>query len=376
MGLHPVAIIGAGPVGLFAASECCARGLSVLLLDILSYVGGQCTALYKDKPLSGVPGLSGLSAQGLVDALCRQLLPYAPTIRLETSVTGIKRRHISSEQCDSDLSKDMTSNHFFTIDCVSNSVEGSSSQAVTQQIHAQRIIISTGGGRLTPNKLVAENVDEFTPAHVHYCVTNPSEFAGKRVVIAGGGNAAVDWALELIPIAKSVTLVHRRSSFRAHSEGPLKEQAARGRVVVLRNAQIQKLIGEGGVLKALQVSILGGAPVQVATSDTTNLNGEHAGNDISDATKQPSFSELPRVEVVEADELIVLFGLAAPTCNDWGVAVKDQKILVNPITCETSVPGIYAVGDAIWRESGIYTILPGFAEALTVAHTIKRELST
>lgn len=372
MGLYPVAIVGGGPIGLFAAAECCARGQAVLLLESLPNVGGQCSALYQDKPLIGVPGMNGDSAQKLVDTLCEQLKQYMPTIKCEIFVNRITRA--STPEGDSQsLSKKLVEGSYFSLDCVSTSPEG---QITPQQFYAQRVIISTGGGELAPNKLVAENVDDYAQNHVHYYVKAPEMFAGKNVVIAGGGNAAIDWALELIPIAKSVTLVHRRSSFRTNSEAPLKKQETLGKIAVYRNSQIVALTGEKGVLQHVQVSILGGASVKSkdAGQELSEKEDELIENTSNTATVQQCFSELPHIESIEADELIVLFGLAPPTCNDWGVATKGNKILVNPTTCETSVPGMYAIGDAIWRENGIYTILPGLAEALTVAHTIKREI--
>ncbi|MDR1208222.1 MAG: NAD(P)/FAD-dependent oxidoreductase [Holosporales bacterium] len=371
MGLYPVAIVGAGPVGLFAAAECCARGQMVLLLESLPNVGGQCSVLYPNKPLSGVPGTNGDSAQELVDALYKQLQQYTPTIKCETLVTRITRESHEGEG-PLGASKGLPVGNYFSIDCVS----GHNGQVTPQQFYAQRVIISTGGGELAPNKLVAENVENYAQDYVHYFIKSSKMFSGKNVVIAGGGNAAVDWALELIPIAKSVTLVHRRSSFRSHSEYPLNEQEALGNLVIYRNAQIVKLTGEDGILQSVHVSILGGATKKQEEIKPDELKRkDELGKKNHSATEQTCFSELPHIESINADELIVLFGLAVPTCNDWGATTKGHRIIVNPTTCETSVPGMYAIGDAIWRESGIYSILPGFAEALTVAHTIKRELS-
>jgi thioredoxin reductase (NADPH) len=205
-----------------------------------------------------------------------------------------------------------------------------------QIFSAQKVVIATGGGRLSPNKLVAEGIENFEATHVHYCVTNPSLFAGKNIIIAGGGNSAVDWAIELSKIAKSVAIVHRRSSFRAHNEAPLMAQEAAGSIAIYRNSQILQLLGTDGVLQQILIR-----------------EGD-----------SPAATRL-------ADDLIVFFGLAASTECSWGVESHNQKILVNATTCETSRPGIYAVGDAIWRTNGIYMILPGCAEALTVAAVLK-----
>jgi thioredoxin reductase (NADPH) len=302
-----VAVIGAGPVGLFAASACAERGLDVLVLDALPQVGGQCSALYPDKTLNGVPGFLGVSAQGFIDVLLRQAR-YSDLVLNATvdSVLGDGPFEIH------------TKDNVFV---------------------AQKIILSTGGGHLSPNKLIAEGIEDFDKTHVHYCVTTPRVFAGKNVVIAGGGNSAVDWAIELAQTAKSVTLVHRRSVFRAHNEIPLMNQEAEGNICIYRDSQIAKFIGESGVLQQVRIKKI--------HSDDSSV--------ISQA----------------ADDVIVFFGLAASTENRWGVDMSNQKILVNTTTYETSRPGIYAVGDAIWRANGIYMILPGVAEALTVATVLK-----
>jgi thioredoxin reductase (NADPH) len=307
-----VAIIGAGPVGLFAAFECGMLKLSALLIDALDAVGGQCTALYPEKPIYDIPAHPAIEAGDLIGNLERQIAPFdVPRLlgRRVESVTG--------------------SAGAFTL---------GTDQGET--IHAKAVVIAAGAGAFGPNRPPLEGLPAYeATGSVQYYVRRKEDFRGRRVVIAGGGDSAVDWALALRGIAASVQVIHRRAKFRAAPEtaAQLDAAAASGEVELVIPYQLHALHGEAGRLTHVEVADLDGRTRQLA-----------------------------------ADVLLPFFGLSmdlGPIAG-WGLELARNHVAVTPATCETSVPGIFAIGDVASYPGKLKLILQGFSEAAMAAHAI------
>lgn len=303
-----VAVVGAGPVGLFAVSVCGDLGLSVILIDALPYVGGQCEALYPSKVIGRVPGFVESTARDVVLALKTQADSYSPRVVLNHFV---KKFAI----LDNGFAIDVE-------DCC---------------VHVDSVILATGCGSFSPQKPDIENLDTFEN-NVHYFVQDPQIFSDKKIVILGGGDSAVDWVLTLLSVAKSITLVHRKNSFRAHNCHKINELEQNGQIVVFRSSYLNKLCGFDDKLSSVEIASESG------------------------------------IITIETDELLIFFGMST-VANDWGVATKNQKMLVNSSTFETNIPGVYAIGDAVFYEGKLYLIASGFSEALTAVHAIKKKVS-
>jgi thioredoxin reductase (NADPH) len=307
-----VAIVGAGPVGLFAAFECGMLKLSSVLIDALAEVGGQCTALYPEKPIYDIPAHPAISAGSLIEHLERQIAPFAP---LRLLGRRVERLHGSVGQ--------------FTV----GTDHGDT-------IHARAVLIAAGAGAFGPNRPPLEGIEAFEAAGcVQYWVRSRDALRGKRVVVAGGGDSAVDWALALRGVAASIAVVHRRAKFRAAPEtaAQLAAAAAAGEVEMVVPCQLAALHGAAGRLEAVAVADLDGVT-----------------------------RELP------ADVLLAFFGLSmdlGPIAG-WGLALERHHIGVDPATCQTSMPGIFAIGDVATYPGKLKLILQGFAEAAVAAHAI------
>ncbi|MDB6001495.1 MAG: ferredoxin--NADP(+) reductase [Rhizobacter sp.] len=320
--MHPslktdVVIIGAGPVGLFGVFQCGMLKMRCHVVDTLDALGGQCTALYPEKPIYDIPGFASVSAGDLVDRLERQAAPFAPVYHLGQTATGLR--------ClpDGDIEVLLSSGRVLV---------------------ARAVIIAAGAGTLGPNRPPLAGIQGYEGSDregrgVIYRVTNLEALRGRRVVVAGGGDSAVDWANALHPVAERVMLVHRRAKFRAApaSVDALMTAAAQGRVELITPCQLHALQGDGRLLSAVTV--------------------------VDDAGQT---RELP------ADTLLALFGIATQLgpIADWGLQLEHQQIVATPPTCQTSMPGVYAVGDVAAYEHKLKLILTGFAEVATAAHAI------
>ncbi len=307
-----VVIIGAGPVGLFSIFECGMHKLSCHVIDALDAVGGQCRALYPEKPIYDIPAHPSILAGTLIDKLEEQAAPFNPTFHLGQQATQIKK----------------TEDGWYL--CTSKGTE----------IHTKAIIIAAGVGAFGPNKPPLENLDHYEKNHVHYFVKRMEDFRDKTLVIAGGGDSAVDWALNLKDIAKKIYMVHRRDKFRAAPESvaQLKAAAAQDSLELVTPYQLKALKGEGGVLKAVEVS---------------NLDGH--------------------TRSLEADHLLAFFGLSMDLgpLSEWGMALQKKHIEVDFQTCETNLKGVFAIGDVATYDNKQKLILTGFAEAAQAAHAIR-----
>lgn len=307
-----VAIIGAGPVGLFAVFECGMLGLSCHVIDVLDMPGGQCAALYPEKPIYDIPGFPVIEAQELIARLGEQAAPFSPLYHLG-----------------------------HRIDRVEILGDGGFRLATEDgyAVEAAAVIIAAGVGAFGPNRPPLDHIEQFEGKSVFYLVQRREDYRGRRVVIAGGGDSAIDWALSLAEIAAHVMLVHRRDKFRAAPESlaRLKRLADQGKVELVTPYQLHSLDGEGGLLRAVIVADLDG-----------------------------------RQRRLEADRLLPFFGLSmnlGPIAQ-WGLALDQHHIAVDPATCATSAPGIFAIGDIATYRAKLKLILTGFAEAAQAARAI------
>jgi thioredoxin reductase (NADPH) len=306
-----VAIIGAGPVGLFAVFECGMLQMRCHVIDALAVPGGQCAALYPEKPIYDIPGYPRIDAAELIDRLSEQAAPFAPVYHLGHPVTGL-----------------VAAENGFLVETAGG-----------LRLQARAVIIAAGAGAFGPNRPPLAGIEAFEGSSVFYLVARREDFRGRRVVIAGGGDSAVDWALSLAEIAGHVMVVHRRPKFRAAPESAarLQQLAESGRIELVFPYQLHALEGEGGVLRAVIVA------------------------DLDGSTRR-----------LEADRLLPFFGLATdlgPVAT-WGLALDHNHIAVDPASCATSRPGIFAIGDVAAYPSKLKLILSGFAEAALAAHAI------
>lgn len=309
-----VAIIGAGPVGLFAVFECGMLEMRCHVIDALGAPGGQCTALYPEKPIYDIPGYPRILAQELVDRLYEQAAPFRPAYRLGQQVTALARGEEGRWRLTTSAGR---------------------------EIEAAAVIIAAGGGAFGPNRPPLAGIEAYEGRSVFYLVERRETFRGKRVVIAGGGDSAVDWALSLAGLAAKVYVVHRRAKFRAAPESArrLQDLAANDpqRVELVIPYQLRAIEGRNGALEAVVVA---------------DLDGE---------TRR-----------LEADALLPFFGLSmdlGPIAG-WGLALDRDLITVDPATAQTSARGIFAIGDVASYPGKLKLILSGFAEAALAAHAI------
>ena len=307
-----VAIVGAGPAGLFAAFECGMLKLRSTLIDALAEVGGQCSALYPEKPIYDIPAHPAIAAGHLISQLEQQIEPFA-TPRL----LGRRVERLEGERGGFTLGTDRG-----------------------DTVRARAVLLAAGAGAFGPNRPPLDGLDAFEQSGgVQYLVRRREDFAGKRVVIAGGGDSAVDWALSLKDIAAKIYVVHRRPKFRAAPEtaAQLEAAAAKGEIEMVIPYQLHGLHGEGGALTGVEVAHLDGS-----------------------------------TKILEADRLLPFFGLSmdlGPIAG-WGLELERHHVQVDPATCQTSVPGVFAIGDVITYPGKLKLILQGFSEAAVAAHAI------
>jgi thioredoxin reductase (NADPH) len=307
-----VAIIGAGPVGLFAVFECGMLRMKCVVVDALEAIGGQCSALYPEKPIFDIPAHPRIAGADLIHELEKQAQPFAPIYLLGRRVERM-----------------LEEDGHFTL----GTSEGDS-------IRAKAVILAAGAGAFGPNRPPLEDLTRYEASGaVRYMVARREDFRGKKVVIAGGGDSAVDWALSLKEIAAKVTVVHRRPKFRAapESAAQLDAAAAKGELEMAIPYQLHGLKGDGSTLSHVTLATLKGE-----TRD------------------------------VEADHLLAFFGLSMELgpIAEWGLGMDRSHVTVEPSTCETSRPGIYAIGDVATYPGKLKLILQGFSEAAMAAHAI------
>ena len=303
-----VLIIGAGPCGLFAVFELGLLDIKAHLVDILDKVGGQCAELYPEKPIYDIPALPIVSGQGLTDALMRQIEPFKPTFHLGEMVETIERIGEPEFRITTDQGK---------------------------VFEAKLIVVAAGGGSFQPKRPPVPGIEAYEGTSVFYAVRKIDRFRGKRLLIVGGGDSALDWTLNLAPVADRITLMHRRDQFRAAPDSVNKMRAlvAAG-TIDLKLGQVTALEGEDGVLRAAHAKPDKGEPFRV-----------------------------------ECDAMLPFFGLTmklGPVAN-WGLNVAEDVIPVDTAAFETDVPGIFAIGDISTYPGKLKLILCGFHEAALMA---------
>jgi thioredoxin reductase (NADPH) len=308
-------IVGAGPVGLFAVFELGLLGMRCEIVDSLAHPGGQCTELYPDKPIYDIPALPVCGAQELIDRLMQQIKPFHAGFHLGQEVVELAR-------ADSGRFAIRTS--------------------AGTGFDAGSVIIAGGLGSFQPRRLLVPDAERFEGSQIHYRVRRAEDFHGRDVVIAGGGDSALDWTLELCGKAHSVALVHRRAEFRAQpaSVARMKELAAAGR---LRHLE--------GTIQALAVKGARLAGVRVLTLDKTAI-------------------ELP------CELVLACFGLhpkLGPIAN-WGLALEKKALKVDTERFQTSEPGIFAIGDVNTYPGKKKLILSGFHEAALAAFGVQHHV--
>jgi len=311
-----IAIIGAGPVGLFAVFQCGMLRLKSVVIDALDTPGGQCSALYPEKPIYDIPGHPAVLAQDLVDHLTAQAQPFRPEYLLGQQVETLERLEDGRFQL------------------------GTSQGSI---VRAGVVILAAGAGAFGPNRPPLDGIERFEGTSVFYHVRRREELRGKRVVIAGGGDSAVDWGIALADVAARVMVVHRRAKFRAapESEARLKALAEAGEIDLVVPYQLHGLEGDGAALKAVLVA------------DLDN-----------------------QVRRMEADILLPFYGLSMNLgpIAEWGLALERHQVPIDSATGATNVPGIFAVGDIAAYPHKLKLILTGFAEAAQAAHAARRLL--
>ncbi len=309
-----VLIIGAGPCGLFAIFELGLLDMKAHVVDILDKVGGQCAELYPEKPIYDIPGLPYVTGQGLCDALMAQIKPFGATFHLQEMVQSIERN----------------GNPRFRVTTDSGKV-----------FEVKVIVIAAGGGSFQPKRPPIPGIEAYEGGSVFYAVRQMEAFRGKRILIVGGGDSALDWTLNLAPLASHLTLLHRRTEFRAapDSVNKMMALAAEGRIDFVLG-QVSALEGEGGRI----------ARAIVKRNDGSNFS-------------------------IACDALLPFFGLTMKLgpVADWGMAMKDgEYVVVDTATFESSLPGIFAIGDINWYPGKLKLILSGFHEAALMAQKAHR----
>lgn len=308
-----VAIIGAGPVGLFAVFELGMLKIKATLIDTLPAVGGQCSALYPEKPIYDIPGFPAIDAQDLIKNLENQAKPFDPQYVLGEQVIKVEKQSSGEWQLETNKGTSIT---------------------------AKAILIAAGCGAFGPNRPPLAGLEQYEETSVHYMVARREDFRGKNIVIAGGGDSAVDWAVSLAELANKIYVIHRRDKFRAAPDMVDKMQALAktGKIEMVVPYQLEGLEGDGKNLNAVVVK---------------SMDGE--------------------IRSLDAQHLLAFFGLSmelGPIAS-WGLNLTGSHIAVERGTMETSVPGIFAIGDIATYEHKLKLILCGFAEAAHAAHKIR-----
>lgn len=305
--IYDITVIGGGPVGLFTAFYGGMREASVNIIESLPHLGGQLTALYPEKYIFDVAGFPKVRAQELVDNLEEQAMMFNPTISLNQEVVSVERMDDETIKLTTD--KDV---HY-----------------------TKTIIITAGNGAFQPRKLKIEDTERFEETNLHYHVSNMDKFRDKKVMIAGGGDSAVDWALMLEPIAEQVTLVHRRDNFRAHEHSV--SQLNESKVRIMTPFTPEKMIGEE----------------RIEQVELKEVKGD-------------------RVETIDVDDVIVNYGFISSLgpIKNWELEIEKNSIVVNS-KMETNITGIYAAGDICTYPGKVKLIASGFGEGPTAVNNAK-----
>lgn len=312
-----IVIIGAGPIGIFTAFQAGMLNMKCHIIDILSQAGGQCTALYSEKPIYDIPGYPVITAEKLIEQLIIQASQFEPTYHFNQRAERILKDESG-----------------FVV--ITN--KGT-------EIKSKAIIIAAGNGVFEPNRPPLNNILEYEDKSVFYSVNNISQFYNKTIVIAGGGDSAADWAIELSKIARKVYIMHRRKEFRCAPETQKKLEllTKQEKIEPVVPYQLDDLIGNNGKLTSVVVK-------NITTREK---------------------------KVIDNDFLLAFFGLAMNIgpINQWDIELKHNRIVVHPTTLRTSKNRIYAIGDVATYEGKLKLILNGFAESAMACYDIYKVIN-
>ncbi len=302
-----VVIIGAGPAGLFAVFELGLNDMKCHLIDILDRPGGQCAELYPEKPIYDIPAIPICTGQELTQRLMEQIKPFNPVFHLSQMADKIEKQ--------TDGSWNVTTDRGVVI-------------------NGKVVVLAAGGGSFVPKKPPIKGIDVYEGASLFYSVKKMDAFRDKRLVIAGGGDSALDWVVNLQPLVKELTLVHRRDEFRAAPDTVAKMRTlVAEKKMTLKIAQIMSLKGQGNQIDGLM---------------------------LKDETGEYSYG---------CDTLLAFYGLTMKLgpVADFGIELQNDVIPVNTANFETSVPGVFAIGDINTYPGKMKLILSGFHEAALMA---------
>ena len=304
-----VLIVGAGPIGLFTVFELGQLGIKSCIVDSLSEIGGQCTALYPEKPIYDIPAYPEIKAEELIEKLRAQIKPFNPSFLLNQKVQSIiekdKKFHVKT-----------SNNSDIIVSC---------------------IVIAAGNGSFGPNKPPVENIDDFEDKTIFYHIKDKTIFKNKIIAIAGGGDSAVDWAIELCGLAKKIFFIHRRHKLRAapNSVEKLEKLEKKGLLELVIPYQLASINGENGVIHDLVLK------------------------DLNQNKKQ-----------LKIDYFLPFFGLSTELgpIKNWELEIEKNVLKVDQSTCKTSREGIFAIGDICTYPGKLKLILTGFSEAAIASH--------
>jgi len=302
-----VLIVGAGPIGLFAVFELGLLDMRCHLIDILDKIGGQCAELYPEKPIYDIPAVPMISGQGLVDALKQQIKPFNPTFHLGEMVVTLEKIGDPLFRVTTDRGK---------------------------LFEAKAVAIAAGGGSFQPKRPPIQGIEPYEEKSVFYAVRKMEAFRGKKLLIVGGGDSALDWTLNLQPFAERLTLVHRRDEFRGAPDSVNKMRTlVASDDMDLKIGQVTALEGDNGVLTAASIKTKDG------------------------------------VDRIECDAMLPFFGLTMKLgpVADWGLTMEEELIPVDTAAFETNIPGIFAIGDINTYPGKLKLILSGFHEGALMA---------
>jgi len=314
--LADAVVIGAGPAGLFQAFELGLLGIRAHIVDTLGHPGGQCAELYPDKPIYDIPALPVCGAQELVDRLLQQIKPFEPQFHFGQEVSGLKRLEDGS----------------FAIETSTGT-----------RFVARAVVIAAGLGSFQPRRLGVEGADAFEDRQVHYRVRSAADFHGQRLVIFGGGDSALDWVIDLTGKATSIVHVHRRPEFRAAPASV---------------ARMQQLVAEGRMTYVEGIA----AGIRTAEGRLTGVTVKRADGTMAD---------------FDADHVLAFFGLHPKLgpIAEWGLELEKKALKVDTAKFQTSVPGIFAIGDINTYPGKKKLILSGFHEAALAAFAIAEHIN-
>ena len=311
--MHPpietdAVIIGAGPVGLFQVFELGLLEIKAHVIDSLPEVGGQCIELYPDKPIYDIPAIPVCTGRELVSKLLKQIEPFAPQFHLNQEVSTLEKQ---------------TDGRFLI------------TTSQDQHFLCKAVFIAAGVGAFQPRTFNLEGIEALVDQQVFYRIRDPEQFTGKKIVICGGGDSALDWALHFVGKAASVTLIHRRDEFKATPQSVAKMRA------LCASGEMQLLIGQITGIESSNGKLTGIA--------ITNIEGT--------------------VQAITLDSLLLFYGLSPKLgpIADWGLDIDRKQVAVDTACFQTSTPGIYAVGDINIYPGKKKLILSGFHEAALAA---------